>query len=1378
MKNRFLTILLVLAYLVYPNISKGEKYHGATGAKSGSVNPKSISADCLPAQTYTFLKVNNVNARINTGGDMFWDVKDIAQYEIPRDSKKHSLFASALWLGGIDINGQLKVAAQRYRNDGVDFWTGPLTVDGTAAIDAETCNEYDKHFPISRAEVEAHIAWFENQEEFKDYVIPNSIRNWPAHGDVTKNQSYYLAPFYDYDGNGTYDPESGDYPYYDFDNVLCKSNQTTAEGNGILADQVVKGDETLWWVFNDKGGIHGETQSAPIGFEIRAQAFGFTTNDEINNMTFMSYEIINRSTYTLTGTYFSQWIDPDLGYSHDDYVGCDVERGLGYCYNGNDFDGTGQVNSYGAQPPAVGVDFFQGPYMDPDGIDNPMYYDVYDNEGNVIGRRVVVGPNINGVNFGDSIVDNERYGMRRFVYHNNTGSGVPPYMTDPDKAVDYYNFLRGIWKDGTKMLYGGNGHATSGAWGGEADFMFPGDTDSLNWGTNGVKPNPKMWSEREAGNPPNDRRFMHSAGPFTLRPGNVNYITVGIPWARATSGGAYASVELLRRTDDKAQSLFDNCFKILDGPDAPDLVIQELDRELVLFLDNRSSSNNYKEQYKELDYSILERGIRTYDPVLITDTLGNTTLVQKPNDTLIFDRYYRFQGYKVYQVKDESVSVSELDDADKARLIYQGDIKDEVGDLINYVKDESIGLNVPKLMVDANNTGISHSIRVTEDAFATTDKALVNHKKYYFIAVAYAYNNYLTYDPEGDDLDRGGQKIPYKAGRKAALGSIKSVSAIPQRPIPGTTINSSYGDIPEIIRLEGNGNGGMNLDLSKETIDEIMSGEPFSAEQLKYNKNGGPIDVRIIDPLNIQPGNYILKFDTVDTQGSLTNWELYSEALNKSWTSDLAINVRNEQIIPEIGLGISINQTFPPGDSASVNNGFISATINYADSSKVWFNGVQDNDSWATINGDFNWIRSGTVKDEDYPANGDYPGVDDNQVYEKLLGGTWAPYRLVSNKNRKVDGVELPGNVPGNPIGSVDIANNRFSRIPSVDIVLTPDKSKWTRCPVIETGRDAALTQGNREFWKLRGSPSIDKDGNFADPNAAPSNDPNSPNYIQSKSMGWFPGYVINVETGQRMNVFYGEDSWLGSDFGRDMKWNPSSRQLGSDISDSKLGGKHFLYVMMSSGTGKGSQHVFCPPYDAGAWLYAKLDTASNSCYRNITFDIAWVTIPLAIDGKEWLSNEATIKLRVSKPYMSNLAYGFPVNNPSNDNYPLYSFNLDKYSVTKDNIDVAKDKLDDIKVVPNPYLGFSDYESSNLDNRVKIINLPEKCVISIYSMNGTLIRQLTKDEPYTAIEWDLKNSASIPIASGVYLIHVKAEGIGETVLKWFATIRPTDLNTF
>lgn len=103
--------------------------------------------------------------------------------------------------------------------------------------------------------------------------------------------------------------------------------------------------------------------------------------------------------------------------------------------------------------------------------------------------------------------------------------------------------------------------------------------------------------------------------------------------------------------------------------------------------------------------------------------------------------------------------------------------------------------------------------------------------------------------------------------------------------------------------------------------------------------------------------------------------------------------------------------------------------------------------------------------------------------------------------------------------------------------------------------------------------------------------------------------------------------------------------------------------------------------------------------------------------------------------------------------------------------------LDIIRVVPNPYYAYSAYEKNALDNRVKITNLPEKCTITIYTVSGLKVKQFTKDSPDTTIEWDLTNFASVPIAGGVYYVHIKSSD-GERVIKWFCITRVPDLNTF
>lgn len=1412
MKNRakIFTIAVVSMMLTFQTTNARE-WQGQIrkGNNNNTAQPKAVF--CLPATGSSDLDINNVRTRINTGGDMWWNF-ETPQYEVPKGSRKHSMFSASLWIGGLDVNGQLKLAALRYRQIGNDYWTGPLTTDGNASVDQSTCKKYDRHWKITRAEVEKFIAWSNDPSIDPNYTVPKVIQEWPAHPiDGNPNQSFYLAPFFDVNGDGIYRWEDGDYPYYDFKNELCPRNpenigrppvptmetQLGVTRGGLLVDQVLKGDQTLWWVFNDKGAAHTETKGEPIGLEIRAQAFAFATNDEINNMTFYTYEIINRSTYTLTETYFSQWVDTDLGYPQDDYVGCDVGRGLGYCYNGKEIDGNGRFDHYGAQPPAIGVDFFQGPYMDPDEKDNPKY----DTQGNQI-----CDESINGVNFGDGIKDNERFGMRRFVYHNNGG---PLWaISDPDIAIEYYNMLKGIWRDGQHMHFGGNAHPAAGGTGPVCDFMFPFESDPWNWGTGcGSTPSGTPWNEVSAGNAPFDRRFMQSAGPFTLKPGAVNYITVGIPWARAASGGAWASVELLQRVDDKCQTLFDNCFKVLDGPDAPDLLVQELNNELILYITNPATSNNVGEKYKELDPNIPEGQTKvvteyipafTPDSIPILDSNGNQTYTQIiRTETVTYDRYYKFEGYQIFQLKSKDVSISEIYNPDVSRLVFQCDIKNfdannnAIGKLVNYNYNEQLGASVPVEMVNGSNNGVVHSVKITEDKFAEGDKRLVNHKKYYYIAVAYAYNQYKAYSQDEFGLD--GQKKSYLAGRKGAGGnSIAPVTAIPHITdveANGTVLKASYGDQPRITRIEGQGNGGLILDLTKSSIDQIMSGSPWKVERAQYVANAGPINVKVIDPLNVKGGNYSIIFtnpkglNQVDTS---FKWIMVNG--NDTIYSDQTIEVMNEQLVFDLGISISIEQfqfkyLYP--DFAAENDNakkairalLLTSSVTYADSTHKWITGVPDIDGASS----YNWIRSGSVAYGDSPTAEEkkledyYIGAtinnrtekcwfDAEEQFEKVIDRTWAPFPLV-------------GRWDHNPGFADELAPNRvLYNLYSVDVVLTPDKSKWTRCMVLESCDDPVLSEGGAKKLDPRKSPSVDKNGN--------------PDGSGTNGMGWFPGYAYCVETGERLNIMFAEDSWLVADNGRDMKFNPTSRWTTS-LGDIIWGGKHFVYIMghYNNTPGVSKPDVDCPAYDESAWLYTQWQAYANQPNATlarkkkteILYNAMWVTIPMATPGETWLSNEVKFRIRVGRPYeryFSTLNTG-ATTTVQNDNFPMYIFNTTDFATDKNVNETAKTALDYINVVPNPYYGFSFYEENQIDTRVKITNLPDKCVVTIYSMNGSLIRQYTKDDnTITSLDWDLKNHAGIPISGGVYIIHVKAEGIGEKTIKWFGALRPTDLNSF
>ena len=499
------SLILIAICLSSINIIAKEKI------SQSNIQKKTISIlACNPSTSSSDLDIGNVRARIWINGDMWWDLTGTAIYEVPKGSGKHSLFSGALWIGGKDGAGNLKIAAQTYRQSGSDFWPGPIDTTNTS-ISTSQCLFYDKHWKVTRQQV----------LDFKNGAAPSqAIIDWPGNGNPTYGEALFLAPFYDANGDGTYDYNGGDYPKYDFG--------TLPPG----AMHKLNGDQTIWWVFNDVGDVHMETGSIyPIGIEIRAQAYAYCTNDaDLSNTTFYSYEIINRASSILNETYIGQFVDADLGKAFDDFVGCDVGRNLGYCYNGDTLD-EGPMG-YGSLLPAVGIDILQGPLADIlDGIDNDH----------------------------DSIIDEvgEEITMSKFVYYNNDNSN----SGNPSTALHYYNYLDGKWKDNSPLVYGGTGYQTPGAI--LCNYMFPGSSDPSNFGTYGVDPG-LDWSESLPcvgcpPNVPNDRRFIMSSGKFTMLPGSVTHITTAAVWASAP-GGIDSSMQALYRADDKIQTFFDNNF--------------------------------------------------------------------------------------------------------------------------------------------------------------------------------------------------------------------------------------------------------------------------------------------------------------------------------------------------------------------------------------------------------------------------------------------------------------------------------------------------------------------------------------------------------------------------------------------------------------------------------------------------------------------------------------------------------------------------------------------------------------------------------------------------------------------------------------------------
>ncbi len=478
-----------------------------------------------PAPGFSYLDINNVSALFRAAGPHFF--YDKAAYEVPKGSGKTSIFSNSVWIGGKDASGNLHFAGERYRqgpfaapaNTKPDFYAGPIMDSVNYSLIQDSVWNYI--WNLKKTDIDYHLAHYAQS----GYQPIPDILTWPGNGDTLKGQAWQLAPFSDRNNDGIYDPYDGDYPS-------------------------IRGDQALFFIFNDDRGPHLESLGEKLRIEFHGMAYAFDMPEDsaMKNTVFLNYKIFNRSQKTYDSTYIGIFTDIDLGYAYDDYIGCDVERNMYYGYNGKSVDGSGQPEAYGANPPTQAVVFLAGPYMDNDGIDNPRF----DNAGNQL-----CDYSVNGINFGDSVVDNERLGMTGFMYHNNSISGVPWYMQDPMYAVDYYRFLRGIWRDGQPMTYGGNGHPDAGGYGPICRFMFPGESDTINWGTGCIAPNPVLWNEITANNNPSDRRGVGSSGPFTFNQGAVQEIDLSFVWARDySSNTAGGSVIKLRSMVDQVNKAF------------------------------------------------------------------------------------------------------------------------------------------------------------------------------------------------------------------------------------------------------------------------------------------------------------------------------------------------------------------------------------------------------------------------------------------------------------------------------------------------------------------------------------------------------------------------------------------------------------------------------------------------------------------------------------------------------------------------------------------------------------------------------------------------------------------------------------------------------
>ena len=308
----------------------------------------------------------------------------------------NTLLYQKLWIAGINNSGNKVTSANN------NYSAGPIIVEnGQASYD---CDNFNRFWEVTDEDVYLHL------EDFDDNgIIDNPISNiyaYPGqqnpffeniHGFTLPNTPAGLAPFYDNNNDGIYNPEDGDFPLPEsVDKSTIPSHMT-------------------WGIFNDTGSPNSQ-DFMNLEIQYTAWAFFCSDNEILNNSIFTSHKIVNRGLESLISVAVGVNTFPALGCNTDDYFGCAPGLNTYYLYNKDTLDGTtgcvcnGGIPTFCDNPPVQAVTFLNK-------------------------------------------------NMHSFIYHDSGQFGTPDTAIAPSTPDDYYNYLSGRWpiSGGVPITIGSNG---------------------------------------------------------------------------------------------------------------------------------------------------------------------------------------------------------------------------------------------------------------------------------------------------------------------------------------------------------------------------------------------------------------------------------------------------------------------------------------------------------------------------------------------------------------------------------------------------------------------------------------------------------------------------------------------------------------------------------------------------------------------------------------------------------------------------------------------------------------------------------------------------------------------------------------------------------
>ena len=235
--------------------------------------------------------------------------------------------------------------------------------------------------------------------------------------------------------------------------------------------------------------------------------------------------------------------------------------------------------------------------------------------------------------------------------------------------------------------------------------------------------------------------------------------------------------------------------------------------------------------------------------------------------------------------------------------------------------------------------------------------------------------------------------------------------------------------------------------------------------------------------------------------------------------------------------------------------------------------------------------------------------------------------------------------------------------------------------------------------------------------------------YAASDTLAWVPWKVYNTETEPRTQIKSAIVE-MGPEGSRNHLWDMGWNDLQDGFAGN--GGREYVFLLADE-YGDSDDNVDYSQYLTAGPL--------DGYYDNVLYAF-W---PAARGSRGYLHASFTMSI-----FASN------VNLVGED---MWTFTA---PAKTESADAAAEDYAKINVYPNPYYANNSQESNRFDNFVTFTHLPNKASIKIFSIDGTLVRKLEKDDTEQFHKWNLRNSSDLPVASGPYVAYIESEDMDKS----------------